>query len=152
MGDHAGPASGRSRAGVRLLVFRVAELQCAVEVRLAREVMPVQAATRVPGSAPAVTGLVNIRGVLVPLVDTRRALGYAAAAGDSIILLDVAGRTAGLLVDEVLDLVTVGDGEWAERCELPGVDPRVVQAVGRSNGVAFVLLDCDALVAPFLGR
>ena len=67
-------------------------------------------------------------------------------------LLDVAGQTAGLLVDEVLDLVTVGDGEWAERRDLPGVDPRVVRAVGRSNGVAFVLLDCDALLAPLLGR
>ena len=151
MGDHAGPVPGRSRAGVRLLVFRVAELQCAVEVRLAREVVPVQGATRVPGSAPAVAGLVNVRGVLVPLVDARRALGYPAAEGDSIVLLDVAGRTMGLLVDEVLDLVTVGDGEWAERPELPGVDPRVVRAVGRSNGVAFVLLDCDALLAPLLG-
>jgi purine-binding chemotaxis protein CheW len=150
MGDHADPGTGRSGAGVRLLVFRVGDLRCAVEVRLAREVVPAQSATRVPGSAPAVTGLVNVRGVLVPLVDARRALGYAAAEGDSIVLLDVAGRTAGLLVDEVLDLVTVGDGEWTERRDLPGVDPRVVRAVGRSNGLAFVLLDCDALLAPLL--
>ena len=151
MGDHAGPETGRSGAGVRLLVFRVADLQCAVEVRLAREVLPAQAATRVPGSAPAVSGLVNVRGALVPLVDARRALGYPAAQGDSIVLLDVAGHVAGLLVDEVLDLVTVGDGEWAERKDLPGVDPRVARAVGRSNGMAFVLLDCDALLAPLLG-
>jgi purine-binding chemotaxis protein CheW len=151
MGDHAGPATGRSGVAARLLVFRVGDLTCAVEIRLAREVVPVQSATRVPGSAAAVTGLVNVRGVLVPLVDARRALGYPAADGGSIVLMDVAGRTAGLLVDEVLDLVTVGDGEWAERRDLPGVDPRVVRAVGRSNGVAFVLLDCDALLAPLLG-
>lgn len=136
---------------MRLLAFRVADLQCAVEVPLAREVLPAQSATRVPGSAPAVSGLVNVRGVLVPVVDARRALGYPAGDGDSIVLLDIAGRAAGLLVDEVLDLVTVGEGEWAERRDLPGVDPRVVRAVGRSNGGAFVLLDCDALFAPLLG-
>lgn len=152
MGDRADPITGRSGTGVRLLVFRVADLKCAVEVRLAREVVPVQSATRVPGSAPAVTGLVNVRGVLVPLVDARRALGYPAAEGDAIVLLDVAGQTAGLLVDEVLDLVTVGDGEWAARRDLPGIDPRVVRGVGRSQGVAFVLLDCDALLAPLLRR
>jgi hypothetical protein len=53
-------------------------------------------------------------------------------------------------VDEVLDLGTVGDGEWAERGALPGVDPAVVRAVGRGNGVAFILLDLNALLAPLM--
>ncbi len=108
-------------------------------------------ATRVPGAAPAVAGLVNVRGTLVPLVDGRRALGHTAGDGGSVVLLEVAERTVGMVVDEVLDLVTVGDGEWAERRELPGVDPRVVRAVGKSDGVAFVLLDFSALLAPLLG-
>jgi purine-binding chemotaxis protein CheW len=140
-----------SAAGLRLLVFRVADLTCAVEVRAVREVLPAQPATRVPGAAPAVAGLVNLRGALIPLVDGRRALGAEAREGGSIVMLEMAERTVGLLVDEVLDLVTVGDGEWAERRELPGVDPRVVRAVGKSDGVAFILLDFSALLAPLLG-
>jgi chemotaxis signal transduction protein len=68
-----------------------------------------------------------------------------------MILLEAGDRVVGVVVDEVLDLVTVGDGEWAERGALPGVDPRVVRAVGRSNGVAFILLDLNALLAPLLG-
>lgn len=139
------------RAGLRLLVFRVGELSCAVEVRSVREVLPAQPATRVPGAKPAVAGLVNVRGSLIPLVDGRLALGHPAREGGSIVLLELAGRTVGLVVDEVLDLVAVGDGEWAERPELPGVDPRVVRAVGRSNGVSFILLDFSALLAPILG-
>ena len=140
-----------SVAGLRLLVFRVGDLTCAVEVRAVREVLPVQPATRVPGAAPAVTGLVNVRGALVPLVDGRRALGQPAGEGGSIVLLELAERTVGVVVDEVVDLVTVGDGEWAERRELPGVDPRVVRAVGQSDGATFVLLDFSALLAPLLG-
>ncbi|MBI2073559.1 MAG: chemotaxis protein CheW [Gemmatimonadetes bacterium] len=150
MADRAGPGTG-SGAGLRLLVFRVGDLTCAVEVRSVREVLPPQPATRVPGAAPAVAGLVNVRGALVPLVDGRHALGHPAREGGSIVLLEVAERTVGVVVDEVLDLVTVGDGEWAERRELPGVDPRVVRAVGRSDGVAFILLDFNALLAPLLG-
>lgn len=140
-----------SVAGLRLLVFRLGDLTCAVEVRAVREVLPAQAATRVPGAAAAVTGLVNVRGVLVPLVDGRQALGRPAREGGSIVLLEVAQRTVGVVVDEVVDLVTVGEGEWAERRELPGVDPRVVRAVGQSDGVAFILLDFSALLAPLLG-
>jgi len=140
-----------SVAGLRLLVFRVGELTCAVEIRTVREVLSTLPATRVPGAAPAVTGLVNVRGALVPLVDGRRALGVEAREGGPIIMLELADRTVGLVVDEVVDLVTVGDGEWAERRELPGVDPRVVRAVGKSDGVAFILLDFSALLAPLLG-
>ena len=150
MADRAGPGAG-SGTGLRLLVFRVGDLTCAVEVRAVREVLPAQPVTRVPGAAPAVAWLVNVRGALVPLVDGRLALGHPARDGGSVMLLEVAGRTVGVVVDEVLDLVTVGDGEWAERRELPGVDPRVVRAVGKSDGTAFILLDFSALLAPLLG-
>src|SRR3990170_1393730 len=119
MADRAGPATG-SGAGLRLLVFRVGDLTCAVEVR---EVLPAQPVTRVPGAAPAVAGLVNVRGALVPLVDRRLALGHPARDGGAVMLLEVAGRTVGVVVDEVLDLVTVGDGEWAERRGVARVGP-----------------------------
>ena len=140
-----------SVAGLRLLVFRVGDLTCAVEVRAVREVLPAQPATRVPGAAPAVVGVVNVRGALIPLVDGRQALGVEPRTGGSIVMLEMAERTVGLVVDEVVDLVTVGDGEWAERRELPGVDPRVVRAVGKSDGTVFILLDFSALLAPLLG-
>lgn len=116
-----------------------------------REVLPAQAATRVPGAPPAVAGVVNVRGALDLLLDGRRALGQPPGDGGSMVLLEAADRVVGLLVDEVLDLVTVGDGEWAERGTLPGVDAGVVKAVGRSNGMAFILLDLSALLAPLLG-
>jgi chemotaxis signal transduction protein len=129
----------------------VGELTCAVELRSVREVLPAQPATRVPGAPTEVAGVVNVRGSLVLLLDARRALGHPAGEGGSMVLLEAADRVVGVVVDEVLDLVTVGDGEWAERGALPGVDPRVVKAVGRSNGVAFVLLDLNTLLAPLLG-
>lgn len=132
-------------------MFRVGDLTCAVEVRAVREVLPVQPATRIPGASSAVAGLVNVRGMLVPLIDGRLALGHAAKDGGAIVLLDVAEQAVGLVVDEVLDLATMGEGEWADRRDLPGVDPHVVRAVGRSNGLTFVLLDCDALLTPLLG-
>ena len=39
----------------------------------------------------------------------------------------------------------------AQRSDLPGIDPRLVKAVGVRDGQHFILLDIDALVAPIIG-
>ena len=38
----------------------------------------------------------------------------------------------------------------AERADVPGIDPRLVKAVGIRDGQHFILLDIDALVAPII--
>jgi len=138
-------------AGVRLVVFRVADLVFAVEAAVVKEVLPKQRATRIPGADDAVEGLINVRGRLLTLVDARRALNYPPGSGDGpIMLLDVGAQTAGLAVDDVLDLFSVAHDELAERDGLPGIDPALVRSVGRQAGVSFVLLDIEALLGPIL--
>ncbi len=138
-------------AGVRILAFRVADQVCAVDASAAREILPVRPATRVPGAAEVVAGLVNVRGTVVTLIDARHALGYPPADGQgSMLLLEVAQHTVGFRVDEVVDLFAASEAELSDRGELPGVDPRVVRAVGRRGDLSFVLLDLEALLAPIL--
>ena len=138
-------------AGVRILVFQVADQQCGVGVSAVREILPEQQATRIPGASDEVAGLINVRGQLVPLVDGRRALGHAPFEGrGTIVLCEVGEQYVGLTVDEVIDLLTVAPEDLSDRGELPGVDPRLVEAVGRRGDDMFVLLDLDALLAPIL--
>ncbi len=138
-------------AGDRILAFRVADLVCAVDASAAREILPVQPATRVPGAADAVLGLVNVRGTVVTLVDGRQALQQRRADREgSMLLLDVGHRTVAFLVDEVVDLFATAEAELSDRAELPGMDPRVVRAVGRRGDLPFVLLDLEPLLAPII--
>ncbi len=138
-------------AGVRILVFRVADLACAADVSAVREILPAQAATRIPGSPDAVDGLINVRGQLVTLVNGRHALNHPPGDGSGpIILIEVGDWTVGLAVDAVLDMFSVTPDELSERGDLPGIDARLVRAVGRRANLSFVLLDIDALLRPFL--
>jgi purine-binding chemotaxis protein CheW len=138
-------------AGVRLLVFRVGDLACATEAASVREILAPHPATRIPGADAVVRGLINVRGRLVTLVDGHRVLNHPPGADDGpVILLDVGDRTIGMTVDAVLDLFAVSPGELAERGDLPGIDGRFVQAVGRRADVSYVLLDIDALFGPLL--
>ena len=141
---------------VRLLVFRVGGLACAAEAEAVREILPRLPATRIPGAPLAVAGLVNVRGSLVTVVEGWRALGQpepdGAAGGGTTVLLQVGAgrRTLGLVVDEVLDLLAVPSDQLERRPSLPGLDPKLVRAVGRRAGEVFVVLDTDALLAPIL--
>jgi purine-binding chemotaxis protein CheW len=138
-------------AGVRILVFRVADLACAADVSAVREILPAQAATRIPGAPDAVDGLINVRGQLVTLVNGRHALNHPPGdGGGPIILVEVGDWTVGLAVDAVLDMFSVTPDELSERADLPGIDARLVRAVGRRANLSFVLLDIDALLRPFL--
>ncbi len=139
----------------RLLLFRSAGQTLAIDAAAAREILPVVPATRIPGAAPAVRGLVNVRGLLVTLIDAARALGAGSAPAASpgagaVLLLDHKGRRVGLVVDEVLDLAVVDDAALEARGALPGVRPDLVRAVGSAAGQSFVQLETSALLEPLL--
>ncbi len=56
----------------------------------------------------------------------------------------------GFTVDEVMDMLAVGETTLEDRKGLPGVDPTLVRAVGRRNGELFIVLDVAALLGPIL--
>lgn len=136
------------------VVFRVGDLICAAPAGIVREILPPLPATRIPGVAGAVEGLVNVRGALLTVVDAHRLLNRPRRDTDegAIIVLDVAGKGYGLLVGEVKDFVELPPAAVADRAQLPGVDPRIVKAVGRRGEEHFVILDLEALLAPVLGN
>ena len=124
-----------------------------MDAEVAREILPLQPATRIPGAAPAVRGLVNVRGLLVTVIDAAAAMdlaGAAEAGGGAVVRLDLGAHRVGLVVDEVLDLVVVDDAELDDRAALPGVRPDLVRAVGAVAGRPFVELVISALLEPLL--
>ena len=138
-------------ADLRLVVFRLGTLICAAPAASVREVISASAPTRIPGARASVVGLMNVRGTLLTVVDGRILLGAPAGPTDSVIVLRQGERLVGLMVDEVLDLADVAEDSLSLGEALPGVDPRLVQAVGHHGDRVCALLDPAALSAPVLG-
>jgi len=124
----------------------------AVEAGAVREILAADDPTRIPGAPRAVRGLVNLRGTLVPVVDTADAVGLGAANGSAgtLVVVERNGKLVGLAVDEVLDLLTVPGTAMDASAALPGVRPDLVRAVGSAGGHSFVQLATDALLEPLL--
>lgn len=135
---------------VSLLVFQVGDLLCAAPTDVVQEIVPYHPPARIPGAIPGVLGLVNVRGRLVTVADGQHMLGRNGTLGQerSILLLAVGGKPLGLIVDAVHDLLHLPASALDERDSLPGVDPRLVRAVGRWDDRVFVVLDTDAVLGP----
>ena len=135
------------------VIFRIGALNCAAPAGIVREILPRLPATRIPGVAEAIEGLVNVRGSLLTVLDGHRLLQQERRAEDegAILVVEVAGRRYGLAVAQVLDFLELPDRAVAQRADLPGVDPRIVRAVGLFDDRPFVMLDMDALFAPLIG-
>lgn len=109
-------------------------------------------ATPVPGAAPFVAGLVQIRRRVVPVVDLRIRFGLPAAApslGQRVIVVQVAERTVGLLVDSAREVVHVPADAIAPPPELiAGQSAGFVRAVARVKDRLVMLIDLDKVIGP----
>lgn len=78
-----------------------------------REIVRAVAITPLPAGPPIMEGIVNLRGALVPVVDLRRRLGMEPRpldADEFLVVLESAGRTLAIRVEEVDDLVAIPPG------------------------------------------
>jgi purine-binding chemotaxis protein CheW len=135
------------------VIFRIGALICAAPAGIVREILPRLPVTRIPGVDQAIEGLVNVRGSLLTVLDGHVLLQQQRGVGDegAIVVLEVAGRRYGLGVGQVVDFLEVPGHAVAQRSDLPGIDPRLVRAVGVHEGRHFIVLDVDALMAPIIG-
>jgi purine-binding chemotaxis protein CheW len=109
-------------------------------------------ATLVPGAAPFVVGLVQIRRRVVPVVDLRIRFGLPPAApslGQRVIVVQVAERIVGLLVDSAREVVHVPASAIAPPPELiSGQSAGFVRAVAPVSGRLSMLIDLDKVIGP----
>jgi len=108
---HLRPGSGEPRRGVQggeYLTFRISEEEYALDILNVQEIRGYEKPTRIANAPPFIKGVLNLRGVIVPIVDLRMQFGLERVAYDAItvtVVLNVAGRTVGAVVDSVSDVI-----------------------------------------------
>jgi len=137
------------------VLCRVAGRVYGVELGTVREIIPARRPTRLPGAGPYVSGLVNVRGTIVTVLDLAARLAGAGERADasrgvgSIVLMEHGAKVVGVAVDEVLDVRRVAELELETEAEslVPG---GAVRAVGRLDGEVVALLDIHDIIAQVL--
>ena len=103
------PESGRE-----VLVFLLDSEEYGVDILRVQEIRSYEKVTPVPGAPPHLKGVVNLRGAVVPIIDLRVRFGRAEPRYDEltvVVILQVGGRTVGMVVDGVADVVRLQPDE-----------------------------------------
>lgn len=132
-----------------LLVFTLDDNRYALLAENVREVVRAVAIARLPKAPSIIEGVINVRGVLVPVLDIRRRFGLPARPLDPaqhLIVATAGGRTVALRVDRVHDLVDVraNDIEMAEPVA-PGAEH--VAGIARLAHGLLVIHDLEGFLA-----
>lgn len=126
---------------VQQVTFRFGEQRFGVPIDLAVEILPPTDVTPVPTAHEVVAGLMNLRGGIVAVLDVKPLLGLGPVerGGRSMILVvRVNGRTGGILVDEICDVVRFDPASVAPP---PGV------AAGMADCISGVVTVGETLIA-----
>ena len=94
------------------MVFKIGTEEFAVDIMLTKEVVLMREITPVPETEAYVEGVMNLRGSLVPVLDFRkrlRAFKTTPHTDHRIIIADLDGRAAGLIVDGASEVIRVSD-------------------------------------------
>ena len=142
------------------LTIRLGDEQFAVEAGSVREILDVVPITHVPNAPEFVSGLINVRGRVVPLADMRVMfdMDRPEPSEDTRIVVmevDMEGEPTivGILADKVHDVTTI---EAASMEEAPRVGmrwrPEFVRAIGKRNGSFIIIPDLGRIFENAGGR
>ena len=134
----------------RYLVFVAGGRRCACRLEAVREIVPMRAATRLPGAPDWICGLVNLRGALIAVADLSARFGVSRAGGDGAVLVaDAFGKSFGILVDGVKDVLALDAGRL-EAVEAEHSVGGVVSHVAYAGDDQLLVCDVGALARQVL--
>ncbi len=147
------PRRRRSDLAPREVVaFRLAEQDFCVDIRAVREIRRWSPPTALPNAPDGLSGLVNLRGAVLPIVDLGRRLGLAAARPTErhvIIVVDCAGQVAGLVVDGVSDILSLREEDIRPAPRLAGdAGAGPIEAIATLGERMLRVLDPAQVLAP----
>ncbi|MGA2082070.1 MAG: chemotaxis protein CheW [Holophaga sp.] len=96
----------------QLVTFTLDEVEFGLDIDRVQEITPRTDITPVPGAPSFVLGIINLRGSIIPVLDSRLRFHLqpkASTPKTRIIILDLAGQPTGLMVDSVAEVVKLDD-------------------------------------------
>jgi len=94
----------------QLVCFRIAAEEYGIDIMRVREIIRVEAITAVPGAPSYVSGIVNLRGDILPVIDLRLRFGRDGSQCSElnrILVVEMEGRAIGLIVDAVSEVLRI---------------------------------------------
>ena len=150
-GKEAAKAKGKE---IQLVVFRLRNEEFGVEIGSVLEISRVLEITRIPQAPSFIEGVIDLRGQVIAVVDLARQFGLPAQKQQSltarIVVVEVAGQTVGLLVDQVPGVLKIEQENIEPTPELIQTEIKrdYIKGVGKLGERLIILLELNNVLAP----
>lgn len=139
-------------ADVKVIVFQLKDEEYGVEVEQVRSIERVLHITRVPSTPDFVEGVINLRGVVTPIIDLRKRFGIEGiehSESTRVIIVTVGDMDVGLVVDSANDVIDIPRDAIEPPPEVVGgLEAEYIRGVAKLEKRLLILLNLDKVLNP----
>ena len=139
-----------NKMGHEYLIFTLGNEEYGIEILKVQEIRGYDRVTRIPNAPEFITGVTNLRGVIVPIVDLRVKfqLGSADINQDTVIIvLNLHERIVGIVVDGVSDVLALNDEQIRPAPDFSAtLSTKYLLGLGLLNERMLILVDIEKLL------
>jgi len=132
------------------LAFKLGSEEYGIDILRVQEIRSYEAPTRMANTPAFIKGVINLRGVIVPIIDLRLKFNLEQASYDSftvVIVLNIGRQVVGVVVDGVSDVITLSPEQLHPAPEFrSSIDSDHVLAIGAVENRMLILLDIEKLM------
>lgn len=132
------------------LAFTLGQEEYGIDILRVQEIRGYETVTRIANAPAFIKGVVNLRGTIIPVVDMRIKFNLGTPSYDQftvVIILNIAGRIVGMVVDSVSDVMTLSPEQVKPAPEIVTVfDTDYLIGLGTIDERMLILVDIDKLM------
>ncbi len=137
---------------MKVIVFQLMDMEYAISVDIVQSIEKVLSITRVPKTPAYVKGVINLRGIVTPIVDLRERFGLTSKEMDDstrIIIVTLDEYDVGLIVDAANDVLDIPVDAIEPQPEVVGsVESDFISGVAKVGKHLLVMLNLDKVLEP----
>ena len=130
----------------QFVTFQLGAETYGISILKLNEIIAYQSCTTIPNVPSFIKGVLNLRGIVVPVIDLRERFSMELKDYDQftvIMILDVSGRIMGLVVDAVSDVLTLNSDDIKPRPHFStGISTEFISGMGIKDKKFIILLEC----------
>lgn len=142
---------GDDGTGNEFLAFTLGQEEYGIDILRVQEIRGYEPVTRIANAPEFIKGVVNLRGTIIPVVDMRIKFELGSPTYDQftvVIILNIAGRVVGMVVDSVSDVTTLVPEQVKPAPEIGTVfDSDYLIGLGTIGERMLILVDIDKLMS-----
>jgi purine-binding chemotaxis protein CheW len=138
-------------AGREFLAFTLGKEEYGIDILKVQEIRGYETVTRIANAPDFIKGVVNLRGIIVPIVDMRIKFRLGEPTYDQftvVIILNIGGRVVGMVVDSVSDVITLNPEQIKPAPEMgTALNTDYLIGLGTIDQRMLILVDIDRLMS-----